>query len=172
MGGKNGFYYHFVIDNYSHYPEVSIVLDTKFSTLKPVLEEIWSRWRYPDKVIHDGGPPYNSHKWQMYMEEIGVKTDICTPEHRKSNGMVENMMGNLVNITHYHVVVQNYFRDPNVSLVPDTKFSTLKLVLDTRRKSSMMENHHTTLTSAKVYRGDRSQNILRCIFRVIGWSKR
>ena len=40
VGGQNGFYYHVVIDNYSHYPEVSIVPDTKFSTLKPVLEEI------------------------------------------------------------------------------------------------------------------------------------
>ena len=25
MGGKKGFYYHVVIDNYSHYPEVAIV---------------------------------------------------------------------------------------------------------------------------------------------------
>ena len=57
IGGKAGFYYHVVIDNYSCYPEVSIVPDTKFSTPKPVLEEIWSRWGHPNKVIHDGGPP-------------------------------------------------------------------------------------------------------------------
>ena len=57
MGGKNGFYYHVVIDNYSRYPEVSIVPNTSFSTLKPVLEEIWIRWEYPEKVIHDAGPP-------------------------------------------------------------------------------------------------------------------
>ena len=33
--GKNGFYYHVVIYNYSRYPVVSIVPDTKLSTLKP-----------------------------------------------------------------------------------------------------------------------------------------
>ena len=43
VGGKTGFYYHLVIDKYFWYPEVYILLDTKFSTLKPVLEEIWSR---------------------------------------------------------------------------------------------------------------------------------
>ena len=92
MGGKNGFYYHVGIDNYSCYTEVSVVPDTKFSTLKPVLEEIWSRWGYLEKVINDGGPPYNSYSWQGYIDEIGVKMDLCTPEHPQSNGMVKKMM--------------------------------------------------------------------------------
>ena len=62
--GKNGFYYRIVIDNYSCYLEVANVYDAKFSTLKPVLEEVGSRWGYPEKVTHDGAPPYSSHKWQ------------------------------------------------------------------------------------------------------------
>ena len=62
VGGQDGFYYHVVLDTYSRYPDITIVLDTKFETLRPVLEETWSRYRYPSKLIHDGGPPYNSHK--------------------------------------------------------------------------------------------------------------
>ena len=56
---------------------------------KLVLEEVWSRWGYPEKVTHDRGPPYNSHKWQRCLEEIGVKTDLCMPDHPQGNGMVE-----------------------------------------------------------------------------------
>ena len=81
-----------VIDIYSRSPEVSIVPNTKFSTLNPVLEEIWSRSGYPEKLMHDGGPPCNSHKWQRYLEEIEAKKDLFTLEHRQSNGMVEIMM--------------------------------------------------------------------------------
>ena len=68
IGGKSGFYYHVVLDTYRRYPEISIVLDTKFETLKPVLEEIWSRWGYPEKMIHDGSPLYNSHDCNRYVE--------------------------------------------------------------------------------------------------------
>ena len=71
MGGK--FFYLVVLENYSQYLEVPIVPDIKFSMLKPVLEEIWSRWGYPDKIIHDRGPSYNSHKWQRYIKDIEVE---------------------------------------------------------------------------------------------------
>ena len=40
IGGKSGFYYHVVLDTYSRYPEIFIVPDTKFETLKPRLEEV------------------------------------------------------------------------------------------------------------------------------------
>ena len=35
----------------------SVRAGMKFSTLKTVLEEVWSRWGYPEKVTHDGSPP-------------------------------------------------------------------------------------------------------------------
>ena len=34
------------------------------------------------------------------MEDIGVKMDLCMPEHPESNGIVGKMMGNLVRIMH------------------------------------------------------------------------
>ena len=94
MGGKTGFYYHLTLNNYTRYLEISIVPNTKFSMLKPVLDTVLSQWEYSKKVIHDGSPPYNSHKWQRYMEDIGAKMDLCTPDHPQNNGMVEKMIGN------------------------------------------------------------------------------
>ena len=35
IGGKSRFYYHVVINTYTHYPEIFIVPDTKFESLKP-----------------------------------------------------------------------------------------------------------------------------------------
>ena len=100
IGGQSGFYYHVVIDLYSRYPEVVIVKDTSFDTLKPKLEEIWARFGIPGKIIHDGGPPYNSRDWRHYAKEIGTNLELCTPEHPQSNGTAEKMMANLVKITH------------------------------------------------------------------------
>jgi len=95
IGGKSGFYYHVVIDMYSRYPEVVIVGDTKFDTLRPKLEEIWAQFGIPGKIIHDGGPPYNSDDWSQYAKEFGCKLELCTPEHPQSNGTAEKMMASL-----------------------------------------------------------------------------
>ena len=54
------------------------------------------------------------------------------------------------------VVIDNYSHYPEVSIVPDTKFSTLNLLLrksrvggDTRRKSLMMEDIPIILINGK-----------------------
>ena len=57
------------IDYYSRYPEIFIVPDTSFEPLKPKLEEVWARFGIPDKIVHDGGPPYNSHEWRQYAQQ-------------------------------------------------------------------------------------------------------
>ena len=100
IGGPKGFYYHVVIDLYSRYPEICIVNNTSFESLRPKLEEIWARFGIPEKVIHDGGPPYNSHEWRAYAKEKGFNLELCTPEHPQSNGMAEKMMASLAKITH------------------------------------------------------------------------
>ena len=92
IGGKSGFYYHVVIDLYSHYWEVSIVQDTKFESLKPKLEEIWSRFGILKKIVHHGRPPYNSWEWKRYAKQIGCILVLCSPEHPQSNGMAEKIM--------------------------------------------------------------------------------
>ena len=100
IGGPRGFYLHTVIDTYSRYPEVAVVSSTSFDKLKPKLDETWARHGYPEKVIHDGGPPYNSHEWRKYAKRSGFISDLCTPEHPQSNGLVEKFNASLVKVTH------------------------------------------------------------------------
>ena len=100
IGGPRGFYYHVIVDLYSRYPEIFIVPDTTFESLRPKLEEVWARLGIPEKIIHDGGAPYNSHEWKLYAQEKGYELELCTPEHPQSNGMAEKMMASLAKITH------------------------------------------------------------------------
>ena len=44
-----------LMNTYYYYPEVFDVWHTKFESLKPKLEENWSQYGYPSKLIHDGG---------------------------------------------------------------------------------------------------------------------
>ena len=67
--------------------EITVVPDTKFELLKLRLEEIWSRFGYPEKLIHDSGPPYNTWEGKRYVEDLGCKMNMSTPEHPKLNAM-------------------------------------------------------------------------------------
>ena len=54
----------------------------------------------PERVIHDGGPPYNSQAWADYARQAGFETDLCTPEHPQANGQAEKFMASMVKIAH------------------------------------------------------------------------
>ena len=77
-----------------------IVKSTSFEKLKPALDKIWVRHGVPEKVIHDGGPPYNSHDWKAYAKKVGFKSGLCTPEHPQANGPAKRFMVAIVKMTH------------------------------------------------------------------------
>ena len=41
VGGKDGFHFHIIMDTYSCYPDIALVPDTKFETLRPVLKGLY-----------------------------------------------------------------------------------------------------------------------------------
>ena len=100
IGGTNGYYIHVLVDCYSRYPEIAMMKSTSFEKLKPKLDKIWARHGVPDTITHDGGPPYTSHEWLRYAEQVGFRSSRCTPEHPQANGMAERMMASLVKVTH------------------------------------------------------------------------
>ena len=65
---------------------------------------MFSRWGYPTKITHDGGPPYSSFKRKRYVENIGAEIDLCTPEHPQRNGIAERIMGNLFKVTYAAII--------------------------------------------------------------------
>ena len=100
IGGPRGYYFHVLIDTYSKWPEVSVTKSTEFERLFPALDQSFACHGYPDLVVHDGGPPYNSHNWKEYAKRCGFETSLCTPEHPQANGQAEKFMSSIVKITH------------------------------------------------------------------------
>ena len=107
------YYFHVLIDQFSRWPEVEVVSSTSFEKLKPALERSWALLGVPDQVVHDNGPPYNSAKWREYAKEKGFRLKPCTPEHPKSNSIVERFMGVLVKTVHVAVAMG---KDPEIEV--------------------------------------------------------
>ena len=106
--GPKGFYFHVVVDLYSRFPEVAMVENTSFESLKPKLDEVFSRFGIPEKVTHDGGPPYNSFEWRKYAKQKGFELDVCTPEHPQSNRVAEKMMKSIIKVVHAAFATKTY----------------------------------------------------------------
>ena len=114
IGGPRGYYFHVLIDTYSKWPEVAYTTSTKFEKLFPALEKSFANHGYPDKVIHDGGPPYNGQAWADYAKQSGFDTALCTPEHPQANGQAEKFMSSIVKITHASIAEG---RDPKEEIL-------------------------------------------------------
>ena len=139
------YYFHVLIDQLSRWPEVEVVTSTSFEKLKPALERSWSLLGVPDQVVHDNGPPYNSAEWRKYAREKGFKLKPCTPEHPKSNSIVERFMGVLVKTVHVAVAMgkdpvtevqrrlMNYRNTPH----PSTGKSPSELMMGRRLKTKI-----------------------------------
>ena len=52
-------------DTYSKRSKVSMIKSTKFEVF-PALDESLACYGKPDKIIHDGWPPYNGHSLAQY----------------------------------------------------------------------------------------------------------
>ena len=100
IGGSRGYYFHVIINLHSRWPEVALVKSTSFDKLEPTLDSVWAAQGIPEKIIHDGGPPYNGSQWQKYAKKVGFKPEKCTPEHPQSNGLAEKFMVSIVKVTH------------------------------------------------------------------------
>jgi hypothetical protein len=113
IGGPRGYYFHVTIDAHSRWPVVAMVTSTSFEKLEPVLDEMWATYGIPEKVVHDGGPPYESHNWRRHARRMGFKSVTCTPEHPQSNGLAEKFMATVVKVTH---AARAEYKDPRKEL--------------------------------------------------------
>ena len=83
-------------------------------SLLPALDKSFACNGYPDRIILDGEPPYNSQAWADYARQAGFETDLCTPEHPQANGYAEKFMASVVEITHASIAEG---RDPKEEIL-------------------------------------------------------
>ena len=111
IGGK--YYFHVLIDNYSRWPEVSMVKSTSFQEVQKRLEDSFAIHGVPESITHDNGPPYQSRDWQRFASQWGFQKRPCTPEHPQANGIAERFMSVLVKIVHTAIASG---QDPKVAV--------------------------------------------------------
>ena len=81
-----------------------VTKNTSFKKLAPVLNNSFANHGVPDVSIHDGDPPYTNNEWTKYAQETGFKSELNTPHHPQSNGMVEKLNALLVKFIHASLV--------------------------------------------------------------------
>ena len=93
------------------------------------IDQSFACHRYPDQVVHDGGPPYNSHNFKEYAKKCCFETDLCNPEHPQANGQTEKFMISIIKLTHASITkgkdlkkeiytfLMNYRNTPHSSII-------------------------------------------------------
>ena len=74
---------------YSRYPKVFMIKSTGMGELRRVMDRTMRSHGVSDEIWTDGGPPYNGHEWEEYVEDWGSIPKKTTPYHPPANGMVE-----------------------------------------------------------------------------------
>ena len=98
IGAK--YYLHIIIDQYSKFPEVDVITSTKFQSLRPILDRIFSTHGIPDSLTTDNGSPYFSQELKNYSKEMGFKLDPVSPKDPQCNGFAENFVKSLCKLIH------------------------------------------------------------------------
>ena len=62
---------------------------TSFWSLRDHLIELFSIEGYPDKIVSDNGPPFNSKEFARFLSGLGIKHTTSSPGYPHSNGFIE-----------------------------------------------------------------------------------
>ena len=77
-----------------------MITSTKFQSLRPILDRIFSTHGIPDSLTTDNGSPYFSQELKNYSKEMGFKLDPVSPKDPQCNGFAENFVKSLCKLIH------------------------------------------------------------------------
>ena len=84
----NGNSYVLICDNFLKFPFM-YKAKTSFWSLKDHLIELFSIEGYPDEIVSDNGPPFNSKEFARFLSGLGIKHTTSSPGYPRSNGFIE-----------------------------------------------------------------------------------
>ena len=79
-----------IIDLYSRFPLIEIMKTITAVKVIERLENLFSIYRYPEKLRYDNGPSFSSHEFKQYLRDVKITDKAITPEQPQSNAVVEN----------------------------------------------------------------------------------
>jgi hypothetical protein len=78
-----------LFDSYSKWLEAQILSNTDADSTIDVLNSIISVFGFPEEMVSDNGPPYQSEKFNKFCMENNIKHTLTPPYHSQSNGGAE-----------------------------------------------------------------------------------
>jgi len=76
-------------DTYSKWIEAIPMTSTTADRTVDVLRQLFSDYGFPEQVVSDNGPPFNSEEFAIFMAQNGIKHTLVPPYHPASNGAAE-----------------------------------------------------------------------------------
>ena len=80
--------YVLICDYFSKFPFLYRA-KTSFWSLRDHLIDLFSIEGYPDKIVSDNGPPFQSKEFAKFLSSLGIKHTTSSPGYPRSNGFIE-----------------------------------------------------------------------------------
>ena len=93
----NGNSYVLICDYFSKFPFLYRA-KTSFWSLRDHLIDLFSIEGYPDEIVSDNGPPFQSKEFAKFLYGLGTKHTTSSPGYRCSNGFIEHHMQTVKNM--------------------------------------------------------------------------
>lgn len=90
---KNGIHFLIVTDSYSKWVEVYVMGSTNAEKTIEKLRSCFASFGCPEKVVTDGGPPFQSEEMNNFFIANGITHTFSPAYHPKSNGQAESYVG-------------------------------------------------------------------------------
>ena len=71
---------------------------TSYWSLKDHLIDLFSIEGYPDEIVSDNGPPFNSKEFAKFLSGLGIKHTTSSPGYPRSNGFIERHIQTVKNM--------------------------------------------------------------------------
>jgi hypothetical protein len=85
----NGCQYIIYADRYTGWTEVAKVSSTSFTAFKKCVIPWFRTYGVPKEISSDGGPPFNSHEYRIFLQDWGIKSRLSSAHYAQSNGRAE-----------------------------------------------------------------------------------
>ena len=76
-------------DRLSGWVEVAKVSSTAFPVVRKLMLKWFQTFGVPKEISSDGGPPFNSHDYNEFLKQWGIKKRISSAHYPQSNGRAE-----------------------------------------------------------------------------------
>ena len=89
--------YALICDYFSKFPFL-YASKTSWGSLRDRLIDLFASEGFPDEIVTDNGPPFNSQDFNSYLSKHGIRHTTSSPHYPQSNGFIERQIQTVKNM--------------------------------------------------------------------------